>query len=138
MTQSRLIKKNKQRGDILIEALIGMLLLAIIGLGLVYIISRVSVSQKDMNLHNLVVSTLREKLQAGECIGIGIESSFKLVEDGETFSITPHSQAAPTIEISSSDASLPKKSVTLEPLCSLSVSHSSLGGTICVGPIPCE
>lgn len=134
VTQSRLIKKNKQRGDILIEALIGMLLLAIIGLGLVYIISRVSVSQKDMNLHNLVVSTLREKLQAGECI----ESSFKLVEDGETFSITPHSQAAPTIEISSSDASLPKKSVTLEPLCSLSVSHSSLGGTICVGPIPCE
>ena len=135
MRQSRLIKKNKQRGDILIEALIGMLLLAIIGLGLVYIISRVSVSQKDMNLHNLVMSTLREKLQAGECI----ESTFKLVEDGETFSITRHIQATPPIiEISSSDASLPKKSVTLEPLCSLSVSHSSLGGTICVGPIPCE
>lgn len=53
----------KQRGDILLESLIGIVLMAIVGLGLVYSASRVAVSQKDMNLQNIVVSQMRALLQ---------------------------------------------------------------------------
>lgn len=54
----------KQRGDILLESLIGIVLMAIVGLGLVYSASRVAVSQKDMNQQNIVVSQMREALQS--------------------------------------------------------------------------
>ncbi|MCY1267956.1 hypothetical protein D9M68_216880 [compost metagenome] len=60
---SRSPSTSRQRGDVLIEALIGMLLMAIVGLGLVYTTSRVAVSQKDMNLQSLAVSQLRDLLQ---------------------------------------------------------------------------
>ncbi|TBU95898.1 type IV pilus modification PilV family protein [Phytopseudomonas dryadis] len=54
---------DRQRGDILLESLIGMLLMAIVGLGLVYAASRVAVSQKDMNQQSIIVSQMRELLQ---------------------------------------------------------------------------
>ncbi|SDO00793.1 hypothetical protein SAMN05216193_10716 [Pseudomonas jinjuensis] len=55
---------RRQRGDVLIEALIGMLLTCIVGLGVVYSTSRVAVSQKDMNLQAMAVSQLRDLLQS--------------------------------------------------------------------------
>ncbi|WP_437882451.1 hypothetical protein [Pseudomonas sp. LRF_L74] len=125
MSLPRSSEPHCQRGDILLESLIGMLLMSIIGLGLVYTTSRVSVSQKDMNLHNLVVSKLREELQAGNCAS----SSFKPVASGETFAIQAHSR----------NVSLNIDSSTIDQtLCSLSVNAESLGGTICVGATACE
>lgn len=53
----------KQRGDILLESLIGMLLMSIIGLGLVYAASRVAFTQGQMNKQSLLVSEMRETLQ---------------------------------------------------------------------------
>ncbi|TBV09060.1 hypothetical protein DNK34_03795 [Pseudomonas dryadis] len=102
-----------------------MLLMSIIGLGLVYTTSRVSISQKDMNLHNLVVSKLREELQAGNCNS----GSFQAIQGGETFTINSHPR----------NVSLAIGSGSVEQsMCALSVDSTSLGGRICVGAVPCD
>ncbi|MDH1622813.1 type II secretion system GspH family protein [Pseudomonas chengduensis] len=53
----------KQRGDILLESLISMVLMSIVGLGLVYAASRVAATQGEMNKQNIAVSDMREMLQ---------------------------------------------------------------------------
>ncbi|MGA8135940.1 MULTISPECIES: hypothetical protein [Pseudomonas] len=63
MSRSYRSAAKPQRGDILIEALVGILLMAIIGLGITYIASRAAVSQRDMKLENIVVSQMRSLLE---------------------------------------------------------------------------
>ncbi len=46
----------------LIEALIGVVLMAIIGMGITYVTSRATVSQRDMQLQELAVNQMRELL----------------------------------------------------------------------------
>lgn len=53
---------QNQRGDLLIESLIGMVLMAIIGMGVVFVTSKMSVSQKDMRIQEIVVNQLRAYL----------------------------------------------------------------------------
>ena len=53
-----------QRGDVLLEALIGVLLTAIIGAGMMQVASRVAVGQRDAKVENLVVETLRSQLHS--------------------------------------------------------------------------
>lgn len=48
-----------QTGDFLIEAMIGVLLMGIVGMGMSYVASRVSVSQKDMAMQEIVIGKLR-------------------------------------------------------------------------------
>lgn len=64
--KSRFCSRSRrlQRGDILLESLIGIVLMSIVGLGMVYATGRVATSQKDMNLQNLVVSQMRELLKS--------------------------------------------------------------------------
>lgn len=57
------LNARHQRGDVLIESLIGVLLMAIIGLGVIYAVSRVMVTQRDMNLQNIAVGQMRTLLQ---------------------------------------------------------------------------
>lgn len=52
----------KQRGDFLIESLIGLVLMAIIGMGVVFVTSRMSVSQKDMRMQEIAVNQMRAYL----------------------------------------------------------------------------
>ena len=54
--------KCRQRGDILFESLIGILLMSIIGLGISYATSRAAVSQRDMKLQGMIVSQMRSLL----------------------------------------------------------------------------
>lgn len=54
--------KARQRGDFLLESLIGMVLMAIIGMGVVSITSKVSTSQHDMRLQEIVINKLRADL----------------------------------------------------------------------------
>lgn len=56
---------QKQRGDFLLEAMIGMVLMAIIGTGVVYVTSKASVSQRDMQVQQIAVMQLRSRLQSG-------------------------------------------------------------------------
>ena len=65
--KSTLIKQpmhstSKQRGDLLLESLIGMVLMAIIGMGVVFVTSKVSTSQQDMRIHEIIVNKLRADL----------------------------------------------------------------------------
>lgn len=63
MNQLTSVKTN-QSGIGLLEAMIGVALSAIIILGAVYSTSRMMVSQKNNNLHYIVVNALSGKLQA--------------------------------------------------------------------------
>lgn len=51
-----------QRGDFLIESLIGLVLAAIIGLGVIHVTSRVSISQKDMRMQEIAINQMRAAL----------------------------------------------------------------------------
>jgi hypothetical protein len=53
---------QKQRGDLLIESLIGTVLMAIIGMGVVLVTSKMSISQRDMRIQEIVVNQLRAYL----------------------------------------------------------------------------
>lgn len=131
MSKLRSISKARQSGDILLGALIGMLLLAIIGLGIVYIISRVSISQKDMNVHNLVVGHLRAELQAGNVTQNPLSP---LVIGDDTFTLKQHPSAAPyEIEIDIADKTV---NVSMHSLSATKKGDSNY--IICVGPIPCN
>lgn len=57
--------RSDQRGDFLLEALIGMVLMAIVSMGVVYVTSRASVSQRDMQVQDMAINQLRSRLQRG-------------------------------------------------------------------------
>lgn len=52
-----------QRGDALLEALIGILLLAILGLGLSYSVARMLASQRYAATHGIMVAQMRNALE---------------------------------------------------------------------------
>ena len=63
MSRSYSAGPRRQRGDILMESLIGLVLMSVIGLGVTYATSRTLVSQRDMNVQNLAVAQMRNVLQ---------------------------------------------------------------------------
>ena len=50
---------SKQRGDFLIESLIGMLLMGVAGMGTTFLTSQVSVNQQQMNSQDIAISKMR-------------------------------------------------------------------------------
>lgn len=54
-----------QRGGILIESLIGLLILGIIGGGIMHTTARMAVAQRDMTVQNIAVSQMRSILMSG-------------------------------------------------------------------------
>lgn len=56
---------SKQRGDFLLEALVGMVLMAIISMGVVFVTSKASVAQRDMQVQEIAVNQMRSRLQSG-------------------------------------------------------------------------
>ena len=58
-------ERRRQRGDVLLEALIGVLLTCIIGGGMAHVAARLGSSQRDAKIENLVVERLRAELHAG-------------------------------------------------------------------------
>ncbi|WP_263535229.1 type II secretion system protein [Paucibacter sp. TC2R-5] len=56
-------KPRQQRGDALIEAMVAMVLLGVIGLGLVYAVSRAMVAQKFQKGQSLAIQAIRADLQ---------------------------------------------------------------------------
>lgn len=61
-----------QRGDFLIESLIGMVLMAIIGMGVVFVTSKMSTAQKDMRVQEIAVNQMRALLLNNGTGGINI------------------------------------------------------------------
>lgn len=83
---------RRQRGDALLEGLIAILLMAIIGLGMTYVLARAANSQKNLNVQNLTVGQIQATLQnagvAAGCPASGsATSTFQII-------LTSGSQAA--------------------------------------------
>lgn len=55
-----------QRGGILIESLIGLLLLGLIGGGIMHTTARMAVAQRDMAVQTIAVSQMRTMLMTGK------------------------------------------------------------------------
>lgn len=70
--------RSQQRGDMLLESLIAVVLVGFIGLGLVYVTARTAASQRTTNAGNLTVGALRSHLQtAGIAEGCPTEGTAK-------------------------------------------------------------
>lgn len=57
-------KERRQRGDALLEALVGILLLGVLGLGLSYATGRILVQQRNANIQDVVLAQMRYKLES--------------------------------------------------------------------------
>lgn len=60
---------RRQRGDIMLEALVGVLITSIIGAGLAHVVANVMNSQRDAKVENLMVERLRDSLH-GQGVGL--------------------------------------------------------------------
>lgn len=86
--------RRRQRGDILLEALVGVLITSVIGAGLVHVVGRVLSSQRDAKVENMVVEQLRGQLHAD---GVGLcdrSVRVKLPDGDKTVSVACESAAA--------------------------------------------
>jgi len=63
---NKAISIKNQNGIALWEALVSVVLMAIVGVGLVYALTRTAVAQKNMNAQNLLVSKVRSSILQGE------------------------------------------------------------------------
>lgn len=94
----------RQRGDILLESLIGIVLMAIVGLGLVHSAAKVAVSQKDMNEQNILVSQMRALLQErGQRLCSGSVPSIRVPPD-KTVALVASCSNAPAMVTIGGDA----------------------------------
>ena len=83
--------RRAQRGDALLEALVGILLLALLGLGLSHAAARMLAAQRYTAAHGIVNAQMRNAL---ETQGIG-----HLCSNPHTFSITPAGGSAVSVEL---------------------------------------
>ena len=83
--------RRAQRGDALLEALVGILLLALLGLGLSHAAARMLAAQRYAAAHGIVVAQMRNAL---ETQGIA-----HLCSNPHTFSITPADASAISVEL---------------------------------------
>lgn len=56
------MRRGRQRGDALLEALVAIVLAAVVGLGLAYAATRIAHGQRFMSTQNLAVHDMREGL----------------------------------------------------------------------------
>ncbi len=85
---------RRQRGDMMLEALFGVLITSIIGAGLAHVAAGVMNSQRDAKVENLVVERLRDSLQTQ---GVGLCGSGTLaisMPNGESKSAAVSCEAA--------------------------------------------
>jgi len=132
---------SRQRGDALLEALVGVVLVAIIGMGSAYTASRIAVSHKFARTQAMAVSQLRQMLQSPSDIAAwcsGTAPPAVRIRPADTaiaptdLSVTVTCSAAGTLTIGGRSIATPPQRVTL------TVSSSALfggNGTIAVGNV---
>ncbi|WP_449467846.1 hypothetical protein [Stenotrophomonas humi] len=67
---------RRQRGDMMLEALVGVLITSLIGAGLAHVAANMMDNQRDAKVENLVVERLRDNLYSkgvGLCSGSTVE-----------------------------------------------------------------
>ncbi|SEI02042.1 type IV pilus modification PilV family protein [Pseudomonas asplenii] len=124
-----------QRGDVLLESLIGILLMSIIGLGITYASSRAAVSQRDMKLQNIVVNQMRSLLEQNGALLCSSKAALLVVSiptQTDTVPITATCTSAPAMTVGTSTITggTPQSSVVLT---TRSQDSALFGGIIRVG-----
>ncbi len=141
MSRSYSAGPRRQRGDVLMESLIGVVLMSVIGLGVTYTTSRVLVSQRDMNVQNLTVTQMRNLLQQyGTSLCSGQANSAKAVLNLPTaladssLNLDVTCSAAPTVVVQGVTVD-PTKTLALKNvvLSTQETNRTLFGGIIKVG-----
>lgn len=114
---------RRQRGEILLEALVGVLITGLIGAGLAHVASNVMNSQRDTKVEHIAVVGLRSRLQNQ---GIGLCAA------GSTTVVMPGNASTPvTVTCTSTSANISLNgvahTVTAPPLVKLSVAATAMG-----------
>ena len=78
--------RSSQRGDALLEALIGILLLTILGMGLSYAAARMLASQRYAATHSIMVAQMRNALEIKGLAHL-CSNPYTTAEQGSTVSI---------------------------------------------------
>lgn len=115
--------QRRQRGDALFEALIGLVLMAIVGLGLAYTSSRAINAQRYLNTQNLAITEVRSQLQLQTDLCDGTPDPIAISLANENFDFTP-TCTAETIRISVADDVAPEANLSVETLSSVSTSET--------------
>lgn len=91
-------KRSQQRGDMLLEALIGIVLLGLLGMGLSYAVARIVVQQRYANTQDLALGQMRHILetQGMQALCGGFVKALQLESPSASFSITPTVQCTST------------------------------------------
>jgi hypothetical protein len=120
--------ESGQRGDMLLEAMVGVLITAIIGAGLAHVVARVGSAQHDSAVDALVISEVRNVMQTvgvAVCNDASLASTKKglpsALKTGLTLTASCEAEADGTVGIGGLD--FPGK---LPPLIKVS---ASVGGT---------
>jgi hypothetical protein len=123
--------KQKQTGEALLESLIGMVMMALIGVGIVTATSKMSLSQHDMRLQEMAINQLRTLLMNNNNGTINIcVTAPTITLPGLASALTVDRQGCNTT-VTATVNGAPVTSVPV-PLV-LSVNHSELGGRVVVG-----
>ncbi|GGP21080.1 PulJ/GspJ family protein [Silvimonas iriomotensis] len=115
MRSTRLFRTARQQaGSTLLEGIIAVLLLAIVGMGITFTLSRVALAQTTLNAQNSVISQLRSGLQS-----ISVSNSFASATAAST---TCNINMASTMLLGA------QASVTNQTSCTLNTVSISIGG----------
>lgn len=124
------ISIKSQRGDFLVEAVIGLILVAIVGQGMLLIASRTAATQATLRVQEMAVSQMRSALMQNRSGSIDICSTSPVIFLPNSVSITADVQGCDTTSTviinGASVSGVPK------PI-SLSVTSDQLGGQVVVG-----
>lgn len=118
-----------QRGDFLLESLIGMVLMAIIGMGVVFVTSRVATSQKDMRLQEIAINQLRAALIRNGTNNYNVCNTLPVVLLPNSEEVTVEAQGCST----STTATINGVSVNVPRPIILSATSTSLGEIVVGG-----
>lgn len=96
----------------MIEAMVTLVLVAITGLGMVYITGRSAVAQKDMNVLGLAIGQMRNQIMSGQCnstSNTNVTLSF-----GDANSVSAHCRSVNTsLQITSDNPGFTASTVTV-------------------------
>lgn len=121
---------KNQRGDFLLESLIGMVLMAIIGMGIVHISSKANVAQHDMRMQEIVTNQMRAFLIKNKMGAVDICTTAPTIQLPNDETLTTQVQGCD----STTSADIGGITVTNIPRpISLSVDSAKVGGKIVVG-----
>ena len=126
----RYLSTDSQRGDFLVEAVIGLVLVSIVGQGMLFISSRTAASQASLRLQEIAVNQMRSALMQNRSGSIDICSTSPVIVLPNDVSITADVQGCDTttsVVINGTSVSGVPKPI------SLSVTSDALGGQVVVG-----